>query len=156
MGVDFRSGYIMMPYFFIATYVHGLSNFFELRLKFSNQLKWLGSIAVITAILNIVLNLVFVSQYGYYWAAYTTLFSYSFMLLLFYYRDQEVLKLTSKRKNILLKMLVLLISQYLIFKIFVDKIDLQNEVRIMIGLIFALSYFLFFKKSISELKIPVN
>ena len=156
LGIDFRSGYLMMPYFFVATYVHGFSNFFELRLKFSNQLKWLGSIAIITAILNIVLNLVFVAKFGYHWAAYTTLFSYVFMLLLFYYRDQEVLKLSAKRKRILLKMLLLLIAQYLIFALVVDKIDLQKEIRIVIGLIFALTYFLFFKKSITELKIPVN
>ncbi len=38
-------------------------------MKFSNQLKWLGSIAVITALLNIVLNLVFVAKFGYQWAA---------------------------------------------------------------------------------------
>jgi len=156
LGIDFRSGYLIMPYIFIATYVHGLSNFFELRLKFSNQLKWLGSIAVITAVLNIVLNFAFVAKFGYHWAAYTTLFSYVFMLILLYYRDQEVLKLSAKRKRILLKMGILLISQFLIFKVVVDKIDLENEFRIVIGLIFALTYFLFFKKSIAELKIPVN
>ena len=156
LGVDFRAGYVMMPFIFIATYVYGIANFFELRLKFSNQLTWLGSVAVITAILNIVLNLVFVANFGYHWAAYTTLFSYCFMLLLFYYRDKKVLELSSKKKVILLKMLLVLTSQYLIFKIFVDKIDLQNEFRIMIGLIFALTYFLFFRKSIKELKIPVN
>lgn len=156
LGVDFRSGYVIMPFIFIATYVHGLSNFFELRMKFSNQLKWLGSIAVVTAILNISLNLIFVGKFGYHWAAYTTLFSYCFMLLLFYYKDSEVLNLTAKRKNIFLKILVLLIFQYIIFKVIVDKIDLQSEFRIMLGLIFALTYFLFFKKSISKLKIPVN
>jgi len=97
-----------------------------------------------------------VANFGYHWAAYTTLFSYFFMLLLFYYRDKKVLELSSKKKVILLKMLLVLTSQYLIFKIFVDKIDLQNEFRIMIGLIFALTYFIFFRKSITELKIPVN
>jgi len=145
-----------MPFFFLSSYLHGVSNFFELRLKFSNQLKWLGSIAVATALLNIVLNLVFVAQFGYQWAAYTTLISYLFMVLLFYFRDKEVLKLTSKKRGTLLKMLLLLTGQYLIFAIFVDKMDLQREFRITIGLIFALMYFLYFKKSIIKLKIPVN
>ena len=89
LGINFREGYVMMPYIFLATYLHGLSNFFELRLKFSNQLKWLGGIAVITALLNILLNLVFVAKFGYQWAAYTTLICYLFMVLLFYYRDKE-------------------------------------------------------------------
>ena len=156
LGVDFRSGYVIMPYIFIATYLHGLSNFFELRLKFSNQLKWLGSIAVLTAILNIILNLFFVAKFGYKWAAYTTLFSYVFMLLLFYYRDKDVLKLTTKKQVTLIKILALLLFQCLIFIFVVDKIDLQSEFRIVIGLIFALMYFLIFKKSLTELKIPVN
>jgi len=156
LGINFREGYVMMPYIFMATYLHGLSNFFELRLKFSNQLKWLGGIAVITALLNILLNLVFVANFGYQWAAYTTLISYLFMVLLFYYRDKEVLKLTSGKRGILLKMFLLLTFQYLIFAIFVDKMDLQRELRIAIGCIFALMYFLYFKKSITELKIPVN
>ncbi len=156
LGINFRAGYVMMPYIFMATYLHGLSNFFELRLKFSNQLKWLGGIAVITALLNILLNLVFVANFGYQWAAYTTLISYLFMVLLFYYRDKEVLKLPRGKRSILLKMLLLLTFQYLIFTIFVDKMDLQMEHRIAIGLIFALMYFLYFKKSITELKIPVN
>lgn len=156
LGINFREGYVMMPYIFMATYLHGLSNFFELRLKFSNQLKWLGGIAVITALLNILLNFVFVARFGYQWAAYTTLISYFLMVLLFYYRDKEVLKLASGKGSILLKMFLLLTFQYLIFTIFVDKMDLQKELRIAIGLIFALSYFLYFKKSITELKIPVN
>ena len=156
LGINFREGYVMMPYIFMATYLHGLSNFFELRLKFSNQLKWLGGIAVLTALLNILLNLVFVSRFGYQWAAYTTLISYFLMVLFFYYRDKEVLKLASGKGSILLKMFLLLTFQYLIFTIFVDKLDLQKELRIAIGLIFALMYFLYFKKSIAELKIPVN
>jgi len=156
LGINFREGYVMMPYIFMATYLHGLSNFFELRLKFSNQLKWLGGIAVITALLNVLLNLVFMAQYGYQWAAYTTLISYVFMVLLFYYRDKEVMKLPSGKRVILWKMFLLLTVQYLIFNIFVDKMDLQREHRIALGLIFALMYFLYFRKSITELKIPVN
>ena len=156
LGINFRQGYVMMPYIFMATYLHGVSNFFELRLKFSNQLKWLGSIAVITALLNMVLNLVFVAKFGYQWAAYTTLISYLFMVLLFYFRDKEVLKLTREKRAVLVKMFLLLTGQYLIFAIFVDKMDLQREFRITIGLIFALTYFLYFKKSIIKLKIPVN
>jgi hypothetical protein len=96
------------------------------------------------------------AKYGYQWAAYTTLISYVFMVLLFYYRDKEVLKLSGGKRVILLKMSLLLTVQYLIFTIFVDKMDLQREHRIALGLIFALTYFLYFRKSITELKIPVN
>lgn len=156
LGINFREGYIMMPYIFMATYVYGLSNFFELRLKFSNQFKRLGVIAVSTALLNILLNLVFVAKFGYRWAAYTTLVSYLLMLLLFYYHDREVLKLPNEKRGILFKMFLLLTFQYLIFAIFVDKLDLEREFRIVVGLIFALTYFLYFRKPITAMKIPVN
>lgn len=156
LGKGFREGYVMMPYIFLATYLYGLSNFFELRLKFSNRLLRLSLVALTTAILNLLLNLIFISNFGYQWAAYTTLVSYLIMILMLFYGDVEVLRMVMRRWRLMMEILILLTIQYLVYVIFVDKLNLQLEIRIGIGLIFALMYFLYFKKSITKLKIPVN
>lgn len=156
LGADFRAGYILMPYIFMATFIHGLANFFELRLKFSNQLKRLGLIVLVTALLNIFLNLILVSRFNYHWAAYTTMLSYMIMLVFFHFGDKELLNLRKEQQLELLKILVLLTIQYVIYVYFVDKLSPQIEIRVVIGFIFVLMYLLFFRKSILNLRIPTN
>lgn len=140
----------------MATFIHGLANFFELRLKFSNQLKRLGLIVLVTALLNILLNLILVSKFGYHWAAYTTMLSYMIMLLFFYFGDKQLFNLRKGQRLVLMKILVLLTIQYLTYVNIVDKLNPQIEIRIVLGFIFALMYFLFFRKPIINLRIPTN
>lgn len=156
LGEDFRVGHILMPYIFIATFIHGLSNFYELRLKFSNQLKRLGTIAMATALLNILLNLILVRKFGYQWAAYTTMISYLFMLVFFHFGDKQLFKLGKVQLWVMMKIGVLLTIQCLIYVYFVNKLAPQFEVRVVLGFIFVLMYFLLFRKSILNLRIPVN
>lgn len=156
LGVDFRAGYILMPFIFMATFIHGLANFFELRLKFSNQLKRLGLIVLVTALLNILLNLILVSKFGYHWAAYTTMLSYMIMLVFFYFGDKQLFNLRKGQRLVLMKISVLLTIQYLTYVNIVDKLNPQIEIRIVLGFIFALMYFLFFRKPIINLRIPTN
>jgi len=156
LGKDFREGYLFMPFVFMATYLHGISNFFELRLKFSNKLKRLSFIAICTALLNIVLNLIFVRLYGYAWAAYTTLISYAFMIVMFYFWDPDVLKGLLNQRRDLLSVLGLLTIQYVLYEFIVDKFSIQFEIRMVIGLIFVLTFFLAFRKTMLKADIPIN
>ncbi len=156
LGKAFRSGYIIMPYIFIATLLHGLSNFFELRLKFSDKIKKLGIIAIITALLNIALNMILVSSFGYQWAAYTTVISYTAMILMLFYGDPKVLGILREKHRILIKLIILLTIQYLVYIIFVDKMNLQIEARLGIGFIFALVYLFYFRKAISKMDLALN
>jgi O-antigen/teichoic acid export membrane protein len=156
LGNDFREGYLFMPFVFMATYLHGISNFFELRLKFSNQLKRLSFVAICTALLNIILNLIFVSLYGYAWAAYTTLISYAFMIMMFYFWDPGVLKGLLKHRKDLFNVLGLLTIQYVLYEFIVDKFRIQFEIRMGIGLIFVSIFFLIFRKTMLKTDIPIN
>ena len=156
LGESFRAGYILMPFIFLATYIHGFSNFFELRLKFSDQLKKLGLIAVLTALLNITLNFVLVKRFGYQWAAYTTLISYLFMLILFYAYDKALMTIPKKQGLEILKMVAFLSCQYLIYIFILSQTKLQLAVRLSLGLVFLLSYFLIFRKSIINIKLSEN
>ena len=156
LGEPFREGYILMPFIFLATYIYGVSNFFELRLKFSDQLKKLGFIAVLTALLNIILNMVLVSRFGYQWAAYTTLISYLFMLILLLNSDKELLHVPKKKSHEFYKIIALLSAQYLLYFLLLSQVKLQMGLRLSIGFVFLLSYFLIFRKSIVNIKLPLN
>ena len=82
LGINFREGYVMMPYFFMGSFLYGLCNFFELRLKFSNRIKKLSLIALCIASINIVLNIFLVRSFCYQWAAFTTLISYVILFVI--------------------------------------------------------------------------
>ena len=156
LGEAFRGGYVMMPYLFLATFIHGFSNFFELRLKFSDQLKKLGLIAVLTAVLNISLNMILVHKFGYQWAAYTTLISYLFMLTLLYINDKPLLTMSKDKQQVFYKIAGLLGAQFLVFLLVSTQTKFQLGFRLSLGLVFLLSYFLIFRKSILNIKLPAN
>ena len=156
LGEAFRGGYVLMPYLFLATFIHGFSNFFELRLKFSDQLKKLGLIAVLTAFVNMSLNLILVQKYGYQWAAYTTLISYIFMLTLLYINDKSLLQISKEKRKVFYKIAGLLSAQFLVFLLIATQTKFQLGFRLILGLVFLLTYFLIFRKSILNIKLPAN
>jgi len=156
LGAPFREAYTLMPFIFVATYLHGFSNFFELRLKFSDRLRKLGLIAVLTAALNILLNIILVKRFGYEWAARTTLISYIFMLLLLILNDKSLFNIPKEWYRDLLKIMTLLSLQYVTYLMILAQTSLQLEFRISIGILFLLMYFLIFRKSILNFKLPEN
>lgn len=153
LGKAFREGYVLMPFIFLATYLHGLSNFFELRLKFRDKLVRLAVIALSTALLNIVLNFILIGSFGYHWAATTTFVSYLFMVFILFSGDKKVLGILWKKRGSMFRIVALLTIQYAFYYFFVDKMNLHLGVRIVIGFIFALTYFVLFRKSILTLKV---
>ncbi|MGI9532583.1 lipopolysaccharide biosynthesis protein [Lutimonas sp.] len=156
LGPAFREAYLIMPFIFAATFLHGLSNFFELRLKFSNQLTRLGLIALLTAGLNVLLNLLLVGSFGYEWAARSTLISYVFMLILLLTTDSFIRKLPYKWIGEISKIIGVLLLQFLLYKTVIYITNLQLLGRISIGLLFLSMYFIIFKNSITSLKLPNN
>lgn len=156
LGKDFRVGYYIMPFIFFSAYLHGLSNFFELRLKFSNKLRRLSFIAVSVVIINISLNIVLIGLYGYQWAAFTTVFSYFIMVLLFYYFDKEVLSYTKSNFRTFFKIIMVFAVQLVFYFSIIKFIDLNSLVKIFIGVIFVVSYYFIFKKHLLKIKIPIN
>ncbi|GAB4310937.1 MAG: oligosaccharide flippase family protein [Bacteroidales bacterium] len=87
LGQDFRPGYIVMPWIFVAALLNGLFLFLELRLKFANRLRTLVWGIFFAALLNAALNYIFIPLYGYQWAAITTLVAYLFLVSFFYIRE---------------------------------------------------------------------
>ncbi|MCA0930997.1 polysaccharide biosynthesis C-terminal domain-containing protein [Lutimonas saemankumensis] len=156
LGEAFRKAYVLMPYLFFAAYLYGIANFFELRLKFSNKIRKLVFIGLITALLNLILNLYFIREFGYYWAAYTTLITYVLMLIVMIVNDREVLRILWIKKKLILQIIGLFLIQFIAYGIIIDKFFLSVGVSIVLGIIFATMYLIIFRKSILALNIPFS
>ena len=156
LGEEFRVGYTIMPYVFFSIYLYGISNFYELRLKFSNKFKKLGIIALTVAILNIILNIVFIPLYGYKWAAYTTFMTYLVLTFFLHYLDKEVVLFTKRNSKVLLKIIFFLGLQGLVYRGITHQFNLNILIKLSIGFLYALIYLVFFKKLLLKTRIPVK
>jgi O-antigen/teichoic acid export membrane protein len=156
LGEEFRVGYVIMPFIFFAAYLQGLSNFYELRLKFSNQLKRLSVIVISAAVLNIILNYIFIGLYGYKWAAVTTIITYILLILTFHFFDIKVFKLNRSDYNFVYQIILFLVLQIIIYFIINKVFELNIIAKLTLGLLFILFYVLTFKKRLLNTEIPIN
>ena len=146
LGVAFRGAYAIMPFVFFAAFFQGLSNFWELRMKFSNRMRLLSLVFLAGALFNLLLNLWLVPLYGFEWAAISTLVTYMLLVLFLCIRDRTLFKAFSENAKKLGILMLVLALQILVFAI-LDKFDQSMHVRIAIGLIFVVSYGWFVKRS---------
>lgn len=154
LGKEFRVGYAIMPYVFFAAYLQGLSNFYELRLKFSNKYKKLSFIAISAAVVNVILTIIFVWLYGYEWAAVTTLFSYVLLILMLHYFDKEVLSVITESKKMYYKIIIVLALQLAIYSLVNNVFNLHFVIKLLISILFIISYYFLFKKQLKSIDLP--
>jgi len=139
LGAAFRGASAIMPFVFFAAFFQGLSNFWELRMKFSNRMRLLSLVFLVGALFNLLLNLGLVPLYGYHWAAISTLITYMLLVSFLCVRDRDLIRAFYGYVHKLRNPLLVLVLQVMIFT-FVDNFELSTPVRIAIGLIFVLSY----------------
>ncbi|NNC69827.1 MAG: oligosaccharide flippase family protein [Flavobacteriaceae bacterium] len=156
LGAEFREGYVIMPFIFIAAYLHGISNFYELRLKFANKLKRLTSIISVSVLLNVLITYFLVQFYGYKSAAVTSVLIYLFMIMVFHYYDRQVASFSRHDNILLLKIVSVIICQIILFIVLKNSYQLEFFHKIILGLLFMASYFIIFRKYFLTLKIPVH
>jgi len=76
LGVEFRSGHIVMPIVIAGVVAWQLGMYAHKPLEFAERTKLMFVLSLAVAVLNLVLNIVFVPKFGYLAAAYTTLASF--------------------------------------------------------------------------------
>ncbi len=76
LGVEFRSGHIVMPIVIAGVVTWQLGMYAHKPLEFSERTKLMFILSLAVAVLNLVLNIIFVPKFGYLAAAYTTLVSF--------------------------------------------------------------------------------
>ncbi len=144
LGAAFRGAHSIMPFVFFAAFFQGISNFWELRMKFSNRMRTLSTAFLVGALFNLLLNLWLVPLYGYQWAAISTLITYVLLVSFLCIWDRDLIRaLYGLRHNLRIPMVVLAL-QLLIFEV-VDNFIPSMSVRVVIGVIFVLSYGWFVK-----------
>ena len=146
LGSDFRGAHTIMPYVFFAAFFQGISNFWELRMKFSKRMRLLSSTFLFGAVFNLFVNLWFVPRYGFQWAAISTLLTYVLLVLFLSVYDRMLLRSLSGFKDKLGLLLGILALQVILF-VLVDKFDPSMPGRIGVGLIFVFFYIWILKRS---------
>lgn len=155
LGEEFRSGYTIMPYVFISAFLYGLFLFIEIKFKFAEKLKNIAIGMILASIINIGLNFIFISLYGYKSAAITTFVSYLFLFFYFYLQDSlGFLKNWNFVKRILLSLLILII-QVIIDLVLRTYFSINVWFTIIEAVVFFIMYLGIFKNEIRSLKIPV-
>ena len=124
---------------FFAAFFQGLSNFWELRMKFSDRMRLLSLVFLAGALINLFLNLWLVPLYGYQWAAISTLITYMLLVSFLCICDRHLIRTFYGHVHKLRNPLLVLVLQVIIFTL-VDNFEPSIPVRIAIGLIFVLSY----------------
>jgi len=139
LGAAFRGAHAIMPFVFFAAFFQGLSNFWELRMKFSDRMRLLSQVFLAGALINLFLNLWLVPIYGYQWAAISTLITYMLLVFFLFIQERHLIRAFYGHVHKLRNPLLVLVLQVIIFA-FVDNFEPSMPVRIAIGLIFVLSY----------------
>ncbi len=85
LGKGFREAWNLLPIIFFSAFLSGLNHFAVIKLKFTYKLKVLILDSLSAAALNILLNFILIPIYGYKIAAFTTLLSYLYLLIVLYY-----------------------------------------------------------------------
>ena len=79
----------VIPWVVLGMFARGFYFVFVMAIYYSKNVKWLPIITVISALVNIALNLVFVPQYGYMAAAVNTMMAFALQAILVFFYAQK-------------------------------------------------------------------
>jgi len=139
-ATEYHSAYVIVPLVVFGAFFIGLANrytnvFALVKKTYVNMFCVLGS-----AVLNIILNFLFVPKYGYIAAAFTTLVSYAFLLILAIIVSRRYFKWPFPFKslgNSIIASAIMGVSVYFIGKCFL----LSNIMNIIVGILVGLTIY---------------
>ncbi|MBN2487369.1 MAG: oligosaccharide flippase family protein [Bacteroidales bacterium] len=155
LGPEFQTGSSILPYIFISSYLYGITNFYELKLKFENRLNLLLWGIIASLVVNCVLNIIFIPTFGYKAAAFTTLIGFALLFMLYQTRNSfNYLKQKRNSYHLLFIAFVLLIQVIIHFslKSFIrceQNIFYEVIEGIIFSIVFLYSIYRFNKKHIA-------
>ena len=147
----YYSSYRVVPIICLAYAIHKISGLINLSFYQNKNTVLMMNIAITSAILNLLLNFVLIPKYGYFGAAYATLFTYLFMFIIkyIYSRNEFFIKINFKK---ILPFSIFLISLFLIFENYTIFSFLILIFKIIILLVVFVLILFSEKKNISEIK----
>ncbi len=114
LGKTFREGYVVMPIIIAGMVMWNLGMYAHKPFEFMEKTKELFLVAMVTALLNIVLNVIVVPVYGYVGAAYTTFISYAFYTVLVGVLGRRILNWKLGWKKMIPYMGFIVVTTYII------------------------------------------
>ena len=108
----YNEAYIYIPILVISIYYTNMSNFYGGIFTAYKNTKIMGSTTVVAAILNILINLIFIPKYGIYAAAFSTLISNAIVYVYRRYRLREYIKLNEKFNYVFWVLLAIVLVTY--------------------------------------------
>lgn len=137
---SYWSGLEILPWIFMAYYFQFMYAF-EVNVEYALKKTVLIPIGtVLSAIVNIVLNIIFIPRYGYVAAAITTVISYFLMFLFHFLMTTQVLKRNIYGLKFHLQSVLYLIIVTFLFIVFKDFLILRVFVMIIAALLLYKSF----------------
>ena len=129
---SYNEAYIYIPILIISIYYTNMSNFYGGIFAAYKDTKIMGSTTVMAAIINIIINFIFIPKYGIFAASFSTLIS---NLVVFIYRKMKLVKYIKLKEKINYVYWVLLI---LTLVAYYKNILVLNIVMFIVVLLYAI------------------
>ncbi len=152
LGEKFRSGYHMIPFIMLSSFLYGLTLFNEAKLKFENRFRPFIVGMTIACLVNIGLNFLLIPLYGYQTAAITTLIAYLILYIWFYVVDAIKYVNLNLLKQLLPMIFIILLQ--IGIDLFLRKIlelKINEWYTFAEGFLFLLTYYLLNKKTATNI-----
>lgn len=125
LGEEFRIGYKIMPFVMASSFINGVSQFYSTKFKYLDKSRIVIKGLLISSVLNIIGNIIFIPIIGYEVAAITTLISYIFVLVYYKCNDSKyfgkIRYNRDKRKELIYYYFIIIIqviAHYMLYRIF--------------------------------------
>jgi O-antigen/teichoic acid export membrane protein len=155
LGPEFRSGYTIMPWIFISAFLYGLFLFIEIKFKFADKLRKIVLGVGVATLLNVIINVAMIPQFGYQWAAISTFIAYVFLVFYFYLQDATGFFNRKKYLREILLILLVVGIQIIADQYLRSVISLSVWQTVLEGIVLYGIYLLIFYKKIRRLKVPI-
>lgn len=109
---SYNEAYIYIPILVISIYYTNMSNFYGGIFTAYKNTKIMGSTTIVAAILNVVINLIFIPKFGIFAAAFSTLISNVIIFAYRRYKLRDYIKLKEKFNYIFWVLLVITLITY--------------------------------------------
>ncbi len=102
VGLDYQSGIKIVPFILLGYVFFGINQVLLPGFYFEKKTKYLAIITIITAIINVTLNYLFIPYFGIMGPGYAMIISYFILVILTYFTSQKLFKVYYEYKRILL------------------------------------------------------
>lgn len=134
VGENYLEAYKFLPWISMGIFVLGLTQYINKSFQLKEKTSILFYLILISSIINVILNLYFIPNYGIKGAAYTTLISYIFHLFISYIISRSFFEFKFKYETFL-KSILSSISMFIILRKLTSYIEPMNVFSLIIKII---------------------